>query len=109
MMADLAVEVAVTAGLPRGLERSMSARGKPAPNAPICRKLRRERPSQNRCFEPRMLNIRIPPLRNWFYYIEPILLCRQFGRNTNFLFELGRAARVWRFRQRGLDGFRKIN
>src|SRR5262245_51226874 len=38
-------------------DRSMSAKVRPAPNAPIFKKPRREIPSQNRCFVPQMVNI----------------------------------------------------
>src|SRR5260370_39991500 len=42
------------------LSRSMSESARPAPNAPIARKLRRVSPSQKRCLEPRKFNIFIP-------------------------------------------------
>src|SRR5262245_18831945 len=49
------------AGAPGSLaaarDRSMSAKVRPAPNAPIFKNPRREIPSQNRCFVPQMVNI----------------------------------------------------
>src|SRR5438128_9703268 len=60
MMADLLV-VARAAGLAKARPRSMSASVRPAPNAPICRKLRRVRPSQNFCLAPQIVNIDNPP------------------------------------------------
>src|ERR1022692_1138590 len=45
-------------------KRSISARVKPAPKAPILRKVRRLTPSQNPCLDPRNVNIQITPLKN---------------------------------------------
>src|SRR5262245_49670992 len=44
------------------LSLSMSAKVRPAPNAPILRKLRRLRPSQKPCLFPRNVNILLTPL-----------------------------------------------
>src|SRR5215831_2003710 len=41
----------------RARRRSISARVKPAPKAPILRKLRREMPSQKRCRDPQIVSI----------------------------------------------------
>src|SRR5438270_399606 len=64
MMADFC---RVGAGCPGGGPdaaariRSMSARVRPAPNAPTLRKLRRLTPSQNPCRSPQMVNMAYPP------------------------------------------------
>src|SRR5438045_3828386 len=47
-------------GLACARNRSMSLKARPAPNAPIFRKFRRLRPSQNRCLEPNRFNMAIP-------------------------------------------------
>src|SRR5437588_557185 len=41
--------------------RSISARVRPAPKAPIFRKLRRVTPSQKPCLAPQIVSMRIPP------------------------------------------------
>src|SRR5690242_11792288 len=59
MMADLLDDAVPVPA--RARSRSMSASVRPAPNAPILRKLRRLRPSQNRCLAPQSVNIGKPP------------------------------------------------
>src|SRR5439155_17728814 len=66
MMADLLVvpRFGVAAVLlPSARERSMSASVRPAPKAPIFRKLRRLRPSQKRCLLPRIVSMVGTPLK----------------------------------------------
>jgi hypothetical protein len=57
MMADLRDEVVVPA---IARSRNMSASVRPAPRAPILRKLRRLMPSQKRCLAPKIVNIMAP-------------------------------------------------
>src|SRR5438132_7381356 len=67
------------------LARSMSASVRPAPKAPIFRKLRRDTPSQNCWAEPRRFNIFDPPyVKCWCFHNEPILFRDSFGCKTNF-------------------------
>src|SRR5881227_416066 len=53
MMAAFCDRVPCLVAVPAALARSMSARVRPAPKAPIWRKLRRLTPSQKPCGEPR--------------------------------------------------------
>src|SRR5579864_2742373 len=59
MIADLRL---VVAPWPRARRRSISARVRPAPKAPILRKSRRVWPSQKRRRWPHKVNMLIPPL-----------------------------------------------
>src|SRR5947209_12363475 len=60
MMAALRLLLLVV--VPAAWARSIPASDRPAPNAPILRKLRRLMPSQKRCFWPKMVNIEQSPL-----------------------------------------------
>src|SRR5262249_34862105 len=62
MMAAFCDDRAAAAGveLALALARSMSASVRPAPKAPILRKLRRLMPSQKRCLAPQMVSIESP-------------------------------------------------
>src|SRR5262245_17174621 len=62
MMADLVDVVwAVWCDAAPARRRSMSASVRPAPKAPICRKLRRDKPSQKRCLAPQNVSMAGPP------------------------------------------------
>ncbi len=62
MMADLCDDALLVAATAEARSRNISARVSPAPNAPICKKLRRVSPSQNFCLAPKSVNIAFPPL-----------------------------------------------
>src|SRR5271165_1838248 len=62
MMADLRVVVGTRPAAP-ACRRSISASVRPAPKAPILRKLRRLTPSQNRCRSPQKVNMDRTPLK----------------------------------------------
>src|SRR5207253_10057736 len=88
MMADLGVEVGAAAGVlvAIALERSMSARVRPAPKAPILRKLRRLMPSQNLGALPSRLIIGPPYSSVGYHNLALMLICIHFGCKTNLAF-----------------------
>src|SRR5262245_56901576 len=61
MMAALRDDMPPVGVIAAARARSMSASVRPAPNAPIFRKLRRVTPSQKPCLAPQMVNMAIPP------------------------------------------------
>src|SRR6516162_6856709 len=91
MMADLFVDVAGEA-LPIALARSISARVNPVPNAPIFRKLRRSKPSQNFWVEPSRLSIGIPPIECVFAHNPRSYSAFSSAARTNSLFSGGTTA-----------------